>query len=159
MSISRARLEQIIREEVTDLLGERCQKGYKTHPTQKTKEMYGKTYRNCIKAEEKEARREEKKRQKEAEKQAADAAVIEEHAQDQQEKRDQGVDEKDITCAAVSQSGNRCRKKVLPGQKFCTIHEEVEQGNTRVQCSHVKKDGKRCKMKTKNKSGLCYYHD
>ena len=31
---------------------EKCQKGYKTHPTQKTKEMYGKTYRNCIKAEE-----------------------------------------------------------------------------------------------------------
>lgn len=33
-------------------LEERCQKGYKTHPTQKTKEMFGKTYRNCIKAEE-----------------------------------------------------------------------------------------------------------
>jgi len=32
-------------------LDERCQKGYKTHPTRKTKEMYGKTYRNCIKAE------------------------------------------------------------------------------------------------------------
>ena len=32
-------------------LEERCQKGYKTHPTQKTKKMYGKTYRNCIKAE------------------------------------------------------------------------------------------------------------
>ena len=32
-------------------LDERCQKGYKTHPTQKTKTMYGKTYRNCIKAE------------------------------------------------------------------------------------------------------------
>jgi hypothetical protein len=33
-------------------LDERCQKGYKTHPTQKTKEMFGKTYRNCVKAEE-----------------------------------------------------------------------------------------------------------
>ena len=33
-------------------LDERCQKGYKTHPTRKTKKMYGKTYRNCIKAEE-----------------------------------------------------------------------------------------------------------
>ena len=31
---------------------ERCQKGYKTHPTTKTKKMYGKTYRNCVKAEE-----------------------------------------------------------------------------------------------------------
>ena len=32
-------------------LEERCQKGYKTHPTRKTKTMYGKTYRNCVKAE------------------------------------------------------------------------------------------------------------
>ena len=32
-------------------LAERCQKGYKTHPTRKTKKMYGKTYRNCVKAE------------------------------------------------------------------------------------------------------------
>jgi hypothetical protein len=34
-----------------DELEERCQKGYKTHPTRKTKKMYGKTYRNCVKAE------------------------------------------------------------------------------------------------------------
>ena len=35
-----------------DDLDERCQKDYKTHPTRKTKKMYGKTYRNCVKAEE-----------------------------------------------------------------------------------------------------------
>lgn len=29
----------------------RCQKGYKTHATQKTKKMFGKSYRNCVKAE------------------------------------------------------------------------------------------------------------
>ena len=40
-------------------LEERCQKGYKTHPTQKTKKMYGKTYRNCIKAEGEELKKEE----------------------------------------------------------------------------------------------------
>ena len=32
-------------------LEERCQKGYKTHPTRKTKVMFGKRYRNCVKAE------------------------------------------------------------------------------------------------------------
>tara|TARA_Y100000592_G_scaffold49520_1_gene78419 strand:- start:1400 stop:2281 length:882 start_codon:yes stop_codon:yes gene_type:complete len=32
-------------------LGERCQKGYKTHEKRKTKKMFGKTYRNCVKAE------------------------------------------------------------------------------------------------------------
>ena len=36
-----------------NLLSEKCQKGYKTHPTRKTKKMFGKTYRNCVKAEEK----------------------------------------------------------------------------------------------------------
>ena len=36
-----------------DLLSEKCQKRYKTHPTRKTKKMFGKTYRNCVKAEEK----------------------------------------------------------------------------------------------------------
>jgi hypothetical protein len=40
-----------------DPLEERCQKGYKTHPTRKTKKMYGKTYRNCIKAKPKKRRR------------------------------------------------------------------------------------------------------
>ncbi len=33
-------------------VNERCQKGYKTHPTRKTKIMFGKKYRNCVKAEE-----------------------------------------------------------------------------------------------------------
>jgi hypothetical protein len=33
-------------------LEERCQKGYKTHETRKTKKMFGRTYRNCVKAEE-----------------------------------------------------------------------------------------------------------
>lgn len=40
-----------LREMVKQQLEERCQKGYKTHPTRKTKKMYGKTYRNCVKAE------------------------------------------------------------------------------------------------------------
>ena len=43
-------------------LQERCQKGYKTHDTQKTKEMFGKTYRNCVKAEEAQEIEEKKKK-------------------------------------------------------------------------------------------------
>ncbi len=31
--------------------GGKCQKGYKTHPTRKTKKMFGRSYRNCVKAE------------------------------------------------------------------------------------------------------------
>jgi len=42
-----------IRIKIRKNLGERCQKGYKTHPTRKTKKMFGKTYRNCVKAENK----------------------------------------------------------------------------------------------------------
>ena len=46
-------LEEIVKRlNKEDDLEERCQKGYKTHPKRKTKKMYGKTYRNCVKAEE-----------------------------------------------------------------------------------------------------------
>ena len=51
MNLTTEELSQIIREEVEAVLAERCQKGYKTHPTRKTKKMFGKTYRNCVKAE------------------------------------------------------------------------------------------------------------
>jgi len=44
-------LEKIILEELENILDERCQKGYKTHPKRKTKKMFGRTYRNCVKAE------------------------------------------------------------------------------------------------------------
>tara|TARA_A100001391_G_scaffold95949_1_gene63624 strand:- start:212 stop:691 length:480 start_codon:yes stop_codon:yes gene_type:complete len=69
IKITKEQLAKIIAEEVVDYLNERCQKGYKTHPTRKTKKMYGKTYRNCIKAEqqelsEEEALEEKKKRKK-----------------------------------------------------------------------------------------------
>ena len=47
MKITMNQLREMIRQQ----LEERCQKGYKTHPTRKTKKMYGKTYRNCVKAE------------------------------------------------------------------------------------------------------------
>ncbi len=42
---------QELREMVKQQLEERCQKGYKTHETRKTKKMFGRTYRNCVKAE------------------------------------------------------------------------------------------------------------
>ena len=46
-----------IRMVIEDVIGKleeagKCQKGYKTHPTRKTKEMFGKQYRNCVKADE-----------------------------------------------------------------------------------------------------------
>ena len=52
MKITREQLQQIIKEELQAVLSEKCQKGYKTHEKRKTKKMFGKTYRNCVKAEE-----------------------------------------------------------------------------------------------------------
>ena len=52
VNISKEDLQQIIKEELEAVLYEKCQKGYKTHEKRKTKEMFGKTYRNCVKAEE-----------------------------------------------------------------------------------------------------------
>ena len=40
-----------IKVKIVKNLDECCQKGYKTHPTRKTKKMFGKQYRNCVKAE------------------------------------------------------------------------------------------------------------
>lgn len=50
--MNKKELIRIIQEEVAAVLEERCQKGYKTHSKRKTKKMYEKTYRNCIKADE-----------------------------------------------------------------------------------------------------------
>ena len=47
MKITKSQLRQMIKEEIN----ERCQKGYKTHEKRKTKKMFGKQYRNCVKAE------------------------------------------------------------------------------------------------------------
>ena len=38
-------------DKVNKFMDEACQKGYMTHPTRKTKIMFGKRYRNCIKKE------------------------------------------------------------------------------------------------------------
>ena len=43
--------EQKLRKEIREIVKEACQKGYMTHPTRKTKEMFGKRYRNCVKKE------------------------------------------------------------------------------------------------------------
>ena len=51
-------------------LDERCQKGYKTHETRKTKKMYGKTYRNCVKAEQLELDEKKKRKKKKKKKKA-----------------------------------------------------------------------------------------
>lgn len=45
------KISEQLKEMIRDEINERCQKGYKTHPTRKTKQMFGRTYRNCIKAE------------------------------------------------------------------------------------------------------------
>ena len=45
-------IKKMVREELKEMqLDEKCQKGYMTHPTRKTKKMFGKQYRNCVKAE------------------------------------------------------------------------------------------------------------
>ncbi len=108
-----------------------------------------------------EEKREQKKIEKEAERQAENEAVIEGHVEEQEQQREDGVDEKEIKCAAVKRNGERCGKTVLSGQTYCTVHEEVDQraDGEKKQCSHVKANGDKCKMQTSNKSGKCYYHD
>ena len=45
-------IKKMVREILDEQqLDEKCQPGYMTHPTRKTKKMFGKTYRNCVKKE------------------------------------------------------------------------------------------------------------
>ena len=90
-------------------------------------------------------------------------AKIEANKKLQEKEKKEG--KKDIKCAAISKSGERCRTTIEPGQSYCTIHEEVEQNKSgkKVQCKKMKqitkKKTKQCGMMTSNKSGFCYYHD
>ena len=47
MKITKTQLREMVKQHIE----ERCQKGYKTHEKRKTKKMFGKQYRNCVKAE------------------------------------------------------------------------------------------------------------
>ena len=65
---------------------------------------------------------------------------------------------KEVTCLV-------CKLPVVPGKKYCTVHEKVKQrqGGEKVQCKKMKqvtkKKTKRCGVMTSNESGYCYYHD
>tara|TARA_R100001460_G_scaffold106652_1_gene154385 strand:- start:80 stop:622 length:543 start_codon:yes stop_codon:yes gene_type:complete len=72
MKLTNEELQQIIKEELEGVLEEieleeRCQKGYVTHKTQKTKKMFGRTYRNCVKPKKKKRRKKRKVRREEQE--------------------------------------------------------------------------------------------
>jgi len=99
--------------------------------------------------------KEEKKKLEEIE----NKTKIEENKKKQAQEKKDG--KKDIKCAAISKSGNRCKTKIEAGDSFCTIHEEVKQSKSgkKVQCKKVKSNKKRCGMKTAAASGYCYYHD
>lgn len=65
MKLTNEELQQIIQEELEAVLEEieleeRCQKGYVTHKTRKTKKMFGRTYRNCVKPKKKKRRKKRK---------------------------------------------------------------------------------------------------
>ena len=85
----------------------------------------------------------------------------EESSNIEKQKKEKKDGKKDIKCAAVNKSGNRCKTTIEPGQSYCTIHEKVTQNKSgkKSQCKKIKKDKNRCGMQTNSKSGYCYYHD
>ena len=95
-------LIDIIKEEIEKVILERCQKGYKTHPTRKTKKMYGKTYRNCIKADERKLTSAEYKKKKEV------ANAIEEDDPDMPEAKKYAI--ATATAKRVAQEGKKKAK-------------------------------------------------
>ena len=110
-----------------------------------------------VKEEIKEERKIEKKKKDDIKKEEKKKETDKENKVKENENKKKS--KKDGICAAISRSGNRCKKKVESGSVYCTIHAEVEQGAKEVQCKKIKSNKERCKMKTKAKSGYCYYHD
>ncbi len=109
--------------------------------------------------EAKEKGREKVKQVKKAEKQAKQDQLEKKFEADQRKEVKKG--KRKITCSAATTSGKRCTNKPVKGGK-CTIHEKVEMKSSsakETQCRRIKSDGKRCKVKTRSKSGFCYYHD
>ena len=106
----------------------------------------------ALKEDLKKDKEKEKKSKKEVNQEAANKK------KQAQEKRD---GKKDVKCAAVSKSGNRCKTKMEPGSSYCTIHAKVKsrKDGKKVQCRKVKSNKKRCGMQTGSVSGYCYYHD
>ena len=106
----------------------------------------------ALKEDLKKDKEKEKKSKKEVNQEAANKK------KQAQEKRD---GKKDVKCAAVSKSGNRCKTKIEPGSSYCTIHAKVKsrKDGKKVQCKKVKSNKKRCGMQTGSVSGYCYYHD
>jgi len=107
----------------------------------------------------KEKGREKVKQAKKVEKQAKRDQLENKFEADQRKEVKQG--KKNITCSAATTSGKRCTNKPVKGGK-CTVHEKVEMKSSsakETQCRRIKSDGKRCKVKTRSKSGFCYYHD
>jgi len=96
----------------------------------------------------------EKKKEKEKEKEVKEEKE-DEFLEDQKVEKKEG---KKVTCAAANKRNERCKNEPVDGV-YCTIHVEVEQTTKEVQCKGIKSNKERCKMKTKAKSGLCYYHD
>ena len=121
--------------------------------------------KTILKKEKKEKADKEKAEREEAKRIAEEQArIAEEKAKEQENKEKQKKEKKEkkkIICAANNKSGKRCKKEVVPGKSYCTIHEKTEQrkDGKQAQCKKIKENGKQCGMKTSNKSGYCYYHD
>jgi len=100
----------------------------------------------------------EKKEKKEEVKSQEDQVLEDKFKEKQKEERKKG--KKDITCSAVV-NGARCKVKVKGKGDKCTIHEGVtlHPSGRETQCRKRKSDNTRCKLRTKSKSGYCYYHD
>ena len=96
-------LIDIIKEEIEKVILERCQKGYKTHPTRKTKKMYGKTYRNCIKANERQLTDAEYEKKKEI------VMAIEKSSPDMPDDKKYAI--ATATAKRVAQEGKKKKKK------------------------------------------------
>ena len=117
--------------------------------------------KEIIKEEKKEEKKIKKKEKEKIKKEEKEKENIKKEEDNKKLQEKEKKENKEVKCAAINKSGNRCNNKIEPGSSYCTIHAKVEKrtDGKKAQCKKIKSNKERCKMQTSSKSGYCYYHD
>ena len=117
--------------------------------------------KEIIKEEKKEEKKIKKKEKEKIKKEEKEKENIKKEEDNKKLQEKEKKENKEVKCAAINKSGNRCNNKIEPGSSYCTIHAKVEKrtDGKKAQCKKIKSNKERCKMQTSAKSGYCYYHD
>ena len=64
-----------------------------------------------------------------------------------------------VQCHSVTKSGNRCKRKAVPGKLYCRQHAaQSPSAKPSETCAYISDDGKRCTASAASGSRFCAKH-